>query len=109
MRKMIIALFLVSCLLSITGCKLFRVYQPDVQQGNVLNQTMLNQIRLGMTQDQVNAILGSPILDDTFNTNHWAYVYTYQHSGGKIWHKQLDLYFQNNRLVKIENNYQANP
>lgn len=93
---------LAGCLL-LGGC--IRLYQPDIQQGNVVTPAMRSQLHLGMSKDQVVGALGNPVLTNLFNDNHWPYVYTYQHSGGKITKKQLDLYFQNDRLVRIDGNY----
>lgn len=102
MRKLIITLL---CLVCLSGCGLFKFYQPNIQQGNIITQGMLNQLQIGMSKTQVANALGLPVLDNMFNQDHWAYVYTFQHSGGKILKKQLDLYFQNDSLVKIINNY----
>jgi len=53
-------------------------YRIDVQQGNVITQDMVAQLRPGQTQDQVRFILGSPMLVDMFHANRWDYVYRLQ-------------------------------
>ncbi len=50
-------------------------YRIDVQQGNVLTQDMVSQLRPGLTKDQVRFILGTPVLVDMFHANRWDYFY----------------------------------
>ena len=51
-------------------------YKIDIQQGNVLTQDMVSQLRPGLTKDQVRFILGTPVLMDMFHASRWDYVYT---------------------------------
>lgn len=53
-------------------------YKIDVQQGNVLTQEMVAQLRPGLTRDQVRFILGTPMLVDMFHADRWDYVYRLQ-------------------------------
>lgn len=99
-KTIIIGLILISA--SLSACSLFRPYQPDISQGNLYTPAMVEQIKLGMSKDQVVRIMGDPILVNLFNDSHWAYVYTFQHKGGPILKKRLDLYFQNGRVARIE-------
>lgn len=103
MKKIIIiGLILISA--SLGACSLFHPYQPDIQQGNLYTPVMVEQIKPGMSKDQVVSIMGNPILANIFSDSHWAYVYTFQHKGGAILKKRLDLYFQNGRVARIERN-----
>lgn len=53
-------------------------YRIDVQQGNVLSQEMVAQLRPGLTREQVRFILGTPILVDMFHADRWDYLYRLQ-------------------------------
>ena len=53
-------------------------YKIDVQQGNVLTQEMVSQLRPGLSKDQVRFILGTPMLLDMFHADRWDYVYRLQ-------------------------------
>ncbi|HMU99873.1 MAG TPA: outer membrane protein assembly factor BamE [Rhodocyclaceae bacterium] len=53
-------------------------YRIDVQQGNVLTQDMVSQLKPGQTRDQVRFILGTPLLADVFHAQRWDYVYRLQ-------------------------------
>ncbi len=64
---------------AISGCssvpRIVNEYKIDVQQGNVLTQEMVSQLKPGLTKDQVRFILGTPVLMDMFHANRWDYVY----------------------------------
>jgi len=78
-------------------------YKIDVQQGNVLTQEMVNQLKPGQTRDQVRFILGSPMITDIFHQQRWDYVYRY-HSGqtGKVEARQLVVFFDaDGRLARV--------
>jgi len=57
-------------------------YQVEVQQGNIITDEMVYQLRPGMTKRQVKFILGTPAIDDPFRENRWDYVYTRAAGGG---------------------------
>ena len=50
-------------------------YRIDVQQGNILSQEMVSQLRPGLSKDQVRFILGTPVLMDMFHANRWDYFF----------------------------------
>jgi outer membrane protein assembly factor BamE len=78
-------------------------YKIDVQQGNVLTQEMVNQLKPGQTRDQVRFILGSPIITDIFHQQRWDYVYRYQNGQtGGVEARQLVVFFDaGGRLERV--------
>lgn len=100
MRKIILALLCTVCVVLI-GCSKINVYQPTIQQGNLLFDEKIDQLRPGMSKPQVLSIMGNPVLENLISENHWAYVYTLQIKGGAITKKRVDVYFQSDRLVRI--------
>lgn len=91
--------------LMVQGCSWsrdnFQIYKADKVQGNVLKQADVNQLKPGMSKEQVRFILGSPILIDPFNTDRWDYVYRFDQAEGDTIKKRLTLFFSNNRLVNL--------
>lgn len=85
-----------------TSCSYLRVHKVDIEQGNVINATMLKQIHPGMSKNQVTAILGTPVLSDTFNDNRLDYVYTFKPGYGKAIEKRISLTFKNDKLKTIQ-------
>lgn len=78
-------------------------YKIDVQQGNVVTQEMVSQLRPGQTKDQVRYILGTPLLMDVFHANRWDYIYRlHKGSTGETDEQKLTLFFDGEgRLVRV--------
>ncbi len=81
------------------------IYKTQVQQGNVLVQTDVDQIKPGMSKRQIAIILGTPAIADPFNQNRWDYVNTFKIKGKIDKVKHLTLFFKDNKLIKTEGNY----
>lgn len=75
------------------------VYTIPIQQGNIVDQTMIDQLRPNMTERQVLYILGSPMLVDTFHQKRWDYLYSNQPSGEDRQQKRISIMFNNDNLV----------
>lgn len=102
MRTLIIV-----AILALSGCSTlnpanWHAYRMDIQQGNLVTQDAVAQLKPGMTRAQVRFILGTPLLSDMFNTNRWDYKYQYFKGYQEVDNKLLTVYFDGDRLVKIE-------
>ena len=77
-----------------------REYKIDIQQGNVLTQEMVGQLRPCLSRDQVRFILGTPMLMDIFHANRWDYVYRLQKgSTGEVEERKFSVFFDDNDLL----------
>ena len=78
------------------------VYRPDIQQGNLITQEMVSQLKPGMTKAQVLFIMGTPVLQNTFDDNRWVYLYVFDSRNQQIKEeKQMSIYFKNDRIDHI--------
>jgi outer membrane protein assembly factor BamE len=92
----------------VSACSSFRfpgVHKITIQQGNVITQTMVDQLRPGMTKNQVRYILGNAIIDDSLDINRWDYVYTLQIAGQKPLPRYMSLFFVDEKLSHFEGDY----
>ncbi|WP_082353910.1 outer membrane protein assembly factor BamE [Marinagarivorans algicola] len=85
------------------------VYRISVQQGNIIDQEDINKLELGMTKRQVQFVLGSPILIDTFNPDRWDYVYSRRSGKGKTTEKQFTVFFEDGKYIRHEGNVKPTP
>ena len=85
-----------------TACAFPGVYKIDVQQGNIVDQTSLNQLKIGMNRKQVHFVLGSPVIENTFSPEYESYLYTIQIAGGDVHRQSIVLHYDNDLLKKIE-------
>jgi outer membrane protein assembly factor BamE len=86
-----------------SGCMF--IYRQPVFQGNLLEKTNVDQLKPGMTQAQVVALLGTPPMADPFHTERWDYVASEQRKHGKMQIKDLTLWFDGDTLTKMEGDY----
>lgn len=101
--KNLILPFLLS--LPLAGCSL--VYKVDIPQGNYIEAKQVEQLRQGMSKEQVSYVLGNPMNLDSFNHDRWVYVYYFKPGRGKTEEKKLVLDFNNDALISIGGDYQA--
>ncbi len=78
-------------------------YKIDIQQGNVLTQEMVAQLKPGQTRDQVRFLLGSPLISDVFHQQRWDYVYSYRDGQtGKVESRKFTAFFNaDGRLERV--------
>ncbi len=108
MRKSILSLSLLS--LSLTSCStvlnhLPYVYKIDVNQGNMIDQAMIDQLRPNMTKRQVLYVMGSPMLVDFFHQNRWDYVYSSKKGGEEREQKTVSIFFENEQIKGIQGDF----
>ena len=84
-------------------------YRIDIQQGNVLSQDQVSQLRPGLTQDQVRFILGTPLLVDMFHSDRWDYVYRFQNGKtGAVETRRFTVFFNNEgKLYRVSGDVTA--
>lgn len=87
--------------LGLAGCSFPGVYKIDVQQGNVVTQEMVNQLRPGMTTRQVRFIMGTPLIQDTFHPERWDYLYSMKAGHQEREQERVVLTFENDLLVGL--------
>jgi outer membrane protein assembly factor BamE len=100
----------VAALLSLTACEtilsnLPGVYTIDIEQGNMIDQTMIDQLRPNMTKRQVLYIMGSPMLTDTFHEQRWDYLHSEQPGGEDRMQKRISLYFNGDSLAGVQGDF----
>lgn len=94
-------------LLALAGCSFPGVYKVDIQQGNVVTQDMIDQLRPGMTRSQVRFIMGNPLMTDTFHPNRWDYLYSIQPGGSQRRQERVSLVFNaDDQLAGLAGDFQ---
>ena len=78
------------------------VHKIDIQQGNIITDEMVDLLRPGLTMSQVQYVMGTPLVVDTFNPDHWDYVYQYLHGDGCHEERRLRVTFEQGRVTTIE-------
>jgi outer membrane protein assembly factor BamE len=95
MQKLLICIV---ALLLLAGC----AHKIDIQQGNIISLETLDKVKVGMDQDQVRYILGTPLLTDPFHQDRWDYYYSMEKGGHIVTRYGATLYFSGKTLERIE-------
>ncbi|MFA5496157.1 MAG: outer membrane protein assembly factor BamE [Porticoccaceae bacterium] len=91
-----------------SGCGYFQfpgIHRVEVQQGNIITQEMIDQLRPGMTKSQVRYIMGTPLVADSFHQNRWDYYYSIKKSDGELKREQMTIHFSDGKLSSIRGDY----
>lgn len=86
----------------LSGCSNW-VYKYDISQGNYLNQDDVDKLRIEMTKEQVEYVLGTPLIKNPFKSDRWFYVYTLK-SGKTDKTSQIEVVinFADGKLISVE-------
>ena len=93
---------MISCSLGNLGPEYIpKVYKLDIQQGNEITSEMLMKLKPGMTKAQVRFVLGTPLIQDTFHSERWDYVYIMRVDEILIEQRHVILNFVDEKLKNI--------
>lgn len=107
MPKLALTAFKLLCLcflMGVTGCSSLKfpgVHRIPILQGNIIDQKMVDQLKLGMSKRQVRYVMGTPLVKDTFNPDRWDYYYRLRLPAGDIQEKRFTAFFEDNKLVRF--------
>lgn len=95
-------------LLGLTACGFVGfpgVYKIDIEQGNLVTQDMIEQLQPGMSRRQVRFIMGSPLVEDTFQPDRWDYPYVIRNGPDIIREAQVRIFFEGDGLKTVTGDY----
>ncbi len=81
------------------------VYAIDVDQGNIIDQEMIDQLRPEMNKRQVLYVLGTPLLVDVFHKDRWDYIYSVQPGSEDRMQKRITLFFKGDNLMGVQGDF----
>ena len=103
-------LVIAGTLLAVAGCTTFDKYAPtwrslgvykiDINQGNYLSQDMVDKLKVGMTEQQVRILLGTPLVVSVFRPDRWDYVYEFSRQGQVREHRKFSVWFVDKKLAR---------
>ena len=102
-----LALGLGAMLLSLTqGC----IYRMPIQQGNHIDQSVVAQVKPGMTHAQVRYLLGTPMVPGAFDKDRWDYDYYLKlRRLPKPMQTHVTVYFKNELVERVVSDAMGDP
>ena len=90
----------------IVGCGDGLLHRVDQQQGNLVTDRMIEQLKPGMNREQVVFIMGQPILKNSFDSDRWDYIYTFAPRSQAPEKRYITLFFREGLLARLVGNYE---
>ena len=101
--KLLITIVVAASLL--TACSNSLLHRLDQQQGNLVTEQMIKQLKPGMDREQVLFIMGQPVLRNSFDSDRWDYIYTFAPKSRSPEKRFITLYFDEDRLNRLVGNH----
>ena len=99
----VVSLLLASCSnMSTPKLAWLTPHKIEIRQGNLVTPEMREKLKVGMSRLQVRSVLGTPLVNDPFHASRWDYVYRLEQSGKLVEQQRLTLYFDDDRLARID-------
>jgi outer membrane protein assembly factor BamE len=98
----LVSLLLAACSNMSTYLPTFTPYKVEIRQGNLITQDMRARIKLGMSQMQVRAALGAPLINDPYHADRWDYIYRLEEHSELVENQRLTLHFDKGVLARID-------
>lgn len=89
------------CLIS---CTTYDLSRPVIQQGNILTASLVERLKIGMSKQEVETLLGTSLVSSFWTNDRWDYIYMRRKRGNAFQKRHLSLYFSAGRLIKITQN-----
>ncbi len=94
--------------ISISACQLLpedtqlKSYRVLVQQGNVIQESKVDELKINMTKEQVIFLLGEPVLNNIFNKNRWDYVYYRKREPEETKLNMISIFFKDEIVISMK-------
>jgi outer membrane protein assembly factor BamE len=88
--------------LFISACSVPKVYKLTVQQGNIVTQDMIDELKVGMNKRQVAYVMGTPLIRSPYQQERWDYLYTLERRDKVVKNYQVTLFFKDELYTRLE-------
>ena len=94
-----IFLILFFALGGLLGCAALAPFKVAVLQGNIIEDKNVDKLAKGLAKDQVQYILGTPLLNSPIHKDRWDYFYSVKVGEAAVKEKKLSLTFDENEKL----------
>ena len=95
-------------IVTITGCQLLpdnsqlRTFRVLVQQGNVIEESKVDALKINMSKKQVTFLMGEPVVSNIFDKNRWDYVYYRKRDPEQTILNIVSIFFEEEKIVGMK-------
>jgi len=94
--------------LNLSGCQLLpedkqlKSFRVLIQQGNVIDESKVNLLKINMSKEQVIFLLGEPVVNNIFNKNRWDYVYYRKRDPEETQLNMISIFFKEDNVISMK-------
>ena len=96
--KKISPCYLIAAVLLLSACTMHRI---DIQQGNIITPEMIQELKVGMSREQVQFIMGTPLIVDAFDNDRWIYLYSMKSGKKPLERRHVIVEFTDNKVARF--------
>ena len=93
-------LIIILSLSGASGCSALSPFKVAVLQGNIIEDKDVEQLVKGLTKDQVQYLLGTPLLNSPIHRMRWDYFYSVKVGDIVVGEKKLTLKFDSSEKLE---------
>ena len=83
----------------VSSCSSLAPFKVAILQGNIIEDEDVEELVKGLSKDQVQYLLGTPLLNSPIHQNRWDYFYSVKVGETNIGEKKLSLSFDTNQKL----------
>ena len=95
-------------IVTITGCQLLpenaqlRSYRVLVQQGNLIEESKVDALKINMSKKQVIFLMGEPVVSNIFDKNRWDYAYYRKRDPEETILSMVSIFFKEEKIIGMK-------
>ncbi|HEX7048014.1 MAG TPA: outer membrane protein assembly factor BamE [Gammaproteobacteria bacterium] len=78
------------------------VYRQSIPQGNFFKIEDVAKLEEGMTREQVQYVMGTPMIADPFHPDRWDYLFYVDVQDGEDYRRRVTVFFEGDSVTRIE-------
>ena len=95
-------------MITISGCQLLpenaqlKSYRVLVQQGNVIDESKVDSLKINMTKEQVIFLMVEPVVNNIFDKERWDYVYYKKRDPEETQLNMVSIFFKDENIYSMK-------
>ena len=106
--KILFLILIQITIITTSGCQLLpdntqlKSYRVLVQQGNVIDESKVDSLKINMTKEQVIFLMGEPVVNNIFDKERWDYVYYKKRDPEETQLNMVSIFFKNENVYSMK-------
>lgn len=75
------------------------LYKLPILQGNVIERDQVDRLEIGMNKRQVRYLLGTPLVESSFEQDRWDYIFYFKNQRGQVIENSMSVFFDSQGLL----------